>query len=103
MRPTTPENPPRAEASRGILPDLLAEVSGGGFAGSPDVPASRLCAGFGYSLHAGHRAECETSGLGGRTMVAMPRIIKHAGRSRPAGTKMLVPALAEKISLPILG
>ena len=52
----------------------LAEAPGGGFAGSPDVPASRLCAGFGYSLPAGYRVECETSGLGstflGRSLLA---------------------------------
>ena len=63
MRPPTPEKPQLAQASRRILPDLLAEVSGGGFAGSPDVPASKLGSRIGYSLQAGHRLECETSGL----------------------------------------
>jgi MFS family permease len=64
MRPPTPEKPQLAQASRRILPDLLTEVSGGGFAGSPDVPASKLGSRVGYSLQAGHRLECETSGLG---------------------------------------
>ena len=46
------------------MPGLLAERSGGGFAGSPDVPASALGPRIVYSLHAGYRVECETSGLG---------------------------------------
>ena len=41
-----------------------AERSGGGFAGSPDVPASMLGPRIVCSLHAGYRVECETSGLG---------------------------------------
>ena len=45
------------------FPDLLAERSGGGFAGSPDVPASAPGPRIVYSLHAGCRVECETSGL----------------------------------------
>ena len=68
MRPPTIEKPPPAQASRRILPDLLAEVSGGGFASSPDVPASPLGPGIVYSLHAGYRVKCETSGLGRRLL-----------------------------------
>src|SRR5664279_563961 len=46
------------------LPSLLAEVSGGGFAGSPDVPAN-VTAAIVCPQYAGmHRVECETSGLG---------------------------------------
>ena len=52
-----------AQESLRILPGLLAERSGGGFAGSPDVPASALDPRIVYSLHAGYRVECETSGL----------------------------------------
>ena len=48
------------------IPDLLAERSGGGFAGSPDVPASALGPRIVCSLHAGCRVECETSGLAAR-------------------------------------
>jgi hypothetical protein len=48
----------------------MRSVSGGGFAGSPDVPAGRLGPGIIYSLHAGYRVECETSGLG----MALPRL-----------------------------
>jgi hypothetical protein len=55
-----------AQESLRILPGLLAERSGGGFAGSPDVPASALDPRIVYSLHAGYRVECETSGLGAR-------------------------------------
>jgi hypothetical protein len=46
------------------LPRLLAEVSGGGFAGSPDVPAN-VTAAIVCPPYAGmHRVECETSGPG---------------------------------------
>jgi len=38
----------------------------GGFADSPDVPASVLGPWIGYSLHVGYRVEGETSGLGTR-------------------------------------
>jgi hypothetical protein len=44
-----------------------AERSGGGFAGSPDVPASGLGPRIVYSLYASYGVECETSGLGGKT------------------------------------
>jgi hypothetical protein len=52
-----------AQENLRILPGLLAERSGGGFAGSPDVPASALGPRIVHSLHAGYRVECETSGL----------------------------------------
>jgi len=45
-----------------------AERSGGGFANSPDVPASVLGPWIVYSLHAGYRVECETSGLADRRL-----------------------------------
>ena len=54
-----------AQENLRILPGLLAERSGGGFAGSPDVPASALGPRIVHSLHAGYRVECETSGLEG--------------------------------------
>jgi hypothetical protein len=50
----------------GNLARSPAERSGGGFADSPDVPASVLGPWIGYSLHVGYRVECETSGLGTR-------------------------------------
>jgi hypothetical protein len=52
-----------AQENLRILPGLLAERSGGGFAGSPDVPTSALGPRIVHSLHAGYRVECETSGL----------------------------------------
>ena len=61
-----------AQESLRILPGLLAERSGGGFAGSPDVPASALDPRIVYSLHAGYRVECETSGLGRAKVIALP-------------------------------
>ena len=64
MRLRTTEKRRRAQESLRILPGLLAERSGGGFAGSPDVPARALDPRIVYSLHAGYRVECETSGLG---------------------------------------
>ena len=54
-----------AQESLRILPGLLAERSGGGFAGSPDVPASARDPWIVYSLHAGYRVECEIFGLAG--------------------------------------
>ncbi len=46
-----------------ILAGLFAECFWGGFAGSPDEPASRLGGAVGRSLHPGYRVECETSGV----------------------------------------
>src|SRR5664279_3224084 len=45
------------------LPSLLTEVSGGGFAGSPDVPANVTAARVCPQYAGMHRVECETSGL----------------------------------------
>ena len=58
------------------LAGLPAEHSGGGFACSPDVPASSLGTGTGYSLHAGYRVECETSGLGARRTSSSVLLVK---------------------------
>src|SRR5664280_837996 len=64
MRPRTTENSCLAQENPGNLAGLLAERSGGGFASSPDVPASALGPRIIDSLHAGCRVERETSGLG---------------------------------------
>ena len=64
MRPRTTENSSLAQENPRNLAGLLAERSGGGFASSPDVPASALGPRIIDSLHAGCRLERETSGLG---------------------------------------
>ena len=64
MRPRTTENSCLAQENPRNLAGLLAERSGGGFASSPDVPASTLGPRIIDSLHAGCRVERETSGLG---------------------------------------
>ena len=66
MRPRTTENSCLAQENPRNLAGLLAERSGGGFASSPDVPASALGPRIIDSLHAGCRVERETSGLAGR-------------------------------------
>jgi hypothetical protein len=63
MRPRTTENSCLAQENPRNLAGLLAERSGGGFASSPDVPASALGPRIIDSLHAGCRIERETSGL----------------------------------------
>ena len=63
MRPRTTENSCLAQENPRNLAGLLAERSGGGFASSPDVPASALGPRIIDSLHAGCRVERETSGL----------------------------------------
>jgi hypothetical protein len=63
MPPHTTENSCLARENPRNLPNLPAEHSGGGFADSPDVPASALGPWIVYSLHAGCRVERETSGL----------------------------------------
>src|SRR5664280_597083 len=63
MRPRTTENSSLAQENPRNLAGLLAERSGGGFASSPDVPASALGPRIIDSLHAGCRVERETSGL----------------------------------------
>jgi hypothetical protein len=76
MRLRTTEKRRRAQESLRILPGLLAERAGGGFAGSPDVPACALGPRIVYSLHAGYRVECETSGLTG---AAMEKVLAFTG------------------------
>ena len=66
MRPRTTENSCLAQENPRNLAGLLAERSGGGFASSPDVPASALGPRIIDSLHAGCRVERETSGLARR-------------------------------------
>src|SRR5664280_1127033 len=66
MRPRTTENSSLAQENPRNLAGLLAERSGGGFASSPDVPASALGPRIIDSLHAGCRVERETSGLARR-------------------------------------
>jgi hypothetical protein len=63
MPPYTTENSCLARENPRNLPGLLAERSGGGFASSPDVPATGLGPRIVDSLHAGYRVKCETSGL----------------------------------------
>src|SRR5664280_158382 len=65
MRSRTIENSCLAQENPRNLAGLPAERSGGGFASSPDVPASALGPRIIDSLHAGCRVERETSGLGG--------------------------------------
>ena len=72
MRLRTTEKRRRAQESLRILPGLLAERAGGGFAGSPDVPASAPGPRIVYSLHAGYRVECETSGLARLRLQTIP-------------------------------
>ena len=72
MRLRTTEKRRRAQESLRILPGLLAERAGGGFAGSPDVPACALGPRIVYSLHAGYRVECETSGLARLRLQTIP-------------------------------
>ncbi len=66
MRPCTTEKSCLAQENSRNSAGLLAERSGGGFASSPDGPASVLGPMIIYSLHASCRVECETSGLAGR-------------------------------------
>jgi hypothetical protein len=61
--PALTEKSRLAQENLGRLRGLLAERVGGGFASSPDVPASRLGPRIVYSRHAGYRVEGETSGL----------------------------------------
>jgi hypothetical protein len=68
-----------AQENLRILPGLLAERSGGGFAGSPDVPASALGPRIVHSLHAGCRVECETSGLSGEVIGAAIEVHRDKG------------------------
>src|SRR5664279_4973699 len=63
MRPRTTENSCLAQENPRNLAGLLAERSGGGFASSPDVPASALGPRIIDGLHADCRVERETSGL----------------------------------------
>ena len=103
MWPPTSEKPPQAQASRRILPVLLAEVSGGGFACSPDVPACRLGPRIINSLHAGSRVERETSGLGnarGGSALRLHTIIEGALPSN--GLRLAVPNNSRRAALTAL-
>ena len=66
MRPRTTENSCLAQENPRNLAGLFAERSVGGFASSPDVPASALGPRIIDSLHAGCGVERETSGLARR-------------------------------------